>query len=405
MNFYQESFLNCQKFQSLNNFNDEILVSAKKLTNQILNKEIAAIEIINEIQDLDKFQEIANYTKNFEKILILGVGGSSLGAKTISSLINQNRVQFLESIDPTTISNALENINYKKTCFLVISKSGETIETICQTLVVTKKIKQLQIKNFAQNFIFVTENKKSSLRNIAEELGSKIYEHPNNIGGRFSCFSIVGMLPAIILELDAKKIRNGAKKMINHFLNNSAISGSCKLQLNLYENGFGSNVIMPYIDDLKNYTDWYRQLCSESLGKSNFGPTPINSMGTIDQHSQLQLYLEGPKNKFFTFITAKNSINDFKIEDLENSPTLFGSKNLSEIVRIEKETTIEVLNQKKLPIRIIEIEELNEESLGALMMQTFLEIIIIAYAKNIDPFDQPGVEIRKKLARKILQND
>ena len=159
---------------------------------------------------------------------------------------------------------------------------------------------------------------------------------------------------------------------------------------------------MPYIDNLKNFTDWYRQLWAESLGKNNFGSVPINSMGTIDQHSQLQLYLEGPKDKFFTFLTEKNSPYNFKIKDWTGCKTLFGGKKLSDIVKVEQETTIEVLNRKKLPIRIFEIENLDEEVLGGLMMQMFLETILIAYAKEINPFDQPAVELRKELAKKIL---
>lgn len=125
-------------------------------------------------------------------------------------------------------------------------------------------------------------------------------------------------------------------------------------------------------------------------------------MGTVDQHSQLQLYLEGPKDKFFTFLTQKNHSDDFVVKDLPSCPTLFGGKKLSDIVKIEQETTIEVLNKKKLPIRIFDIEKLNEEVLGGLMMQMFLETILISYVKKIDPFNQPAVELRKDLAKKIL---
>jgi len=289
---------------------------------------------------------------------------------------------------------------------LVISKSGETIETICQTLIILDELKKSKIKNFAGQFLFITESEKNSLAKIAKKIGAEITPHPGKIGGRYSCFSIVGLLPAILAGLDAKKIRNGAKKILTDFLNKNEISNSCATQLTLYQQGFTNNVIMPYIDSLKNFTDWYRQLWAESLGKktgkNNFGSTPINSMGTIDQHSQLQLYLDGPKDKFFTFITAKNHQQDFLIKDLPTCPTLFGSKKLSAIVAVEQRTTIEVLNQKKLPIRIIEIEKLDEEILGGLMMQMFLETILIAYVKNLNPFDQPAVELRKELAKKIL---
>ena len=161
---------------------------------------------------------------------------------------------------------------------------------------------------------------------------------------------------------------------------------------------------MPYVDDFKNFTDWYRQLWAESLGKNSFGSTPINSMGTVDQHSQLQLYLEGNRDKFFNFIIAKNHKNDFKIKDLVGCETLFGGKKLSKILEVEHQTTIEVLNQKKLPIRIFEIDDVNEKVIAGLMMQMFLETIVVAYAQDINPFDQPAVELRKDLAKKILKS-
>ena len=375
------------------------------LRQEIKAKKIASIDIVFAKDDLKNFENFAKKISTYKKILVLGVGGSSLGGKTLSALKFQDKLEFLESIDPTTIKNCLSKIDFKNTFFLVISKSGETIETICQTLIVLDEIKNLKIKNFAKQFLFVTESEENSVAKIAKKIGAEITSHPNTIGGRYSCFSIVGMLPALIAGLDAKKIRNGAKKIIENFLQEDRITTSCATQLALYQQGFESNVIMPYIDNLKNFTDWYRQLWAESLGKNNFGSTPINSMGTVDQHSQLQLYLDGPKNKFFTFITQKKHPNDFAIKDLDGCKTLFGGKKLSDIVKVEQDTTIEVLNQKKLPIRIFEIEKLNEEVLGGLMMQMFLETILISYVKGLNPFDQPAVELRKDLAKKILKKN
>ena len=389
--------------------NSQILKScnkaANKLRDQIAAKEIAAIDAIFEDDDLEIYQKISEKTAKFEKIIILGVGGSSLGGKTIAALKFQNRVEFLESIDPNTVQNCFGKLNLEKSFFLVISKSGETIETICQTLILLESFAKLKIDNFSEQFLFVTESKTNSIGKIATKIGAEILPHSNRVGGRYSCFSIVGMLPAILSGLDAKKVRDGARKIIFDFAQNDEIANSCAMQLELYEQDFVNNVIMPYVDRLKNFTDWYRQIWAESLGKNNFGSTPINSMGTVDQHSQLQLYLEGPKDKFFTFITSKNHPFDFDVKDLENCPTLFGGKKLSEVVKIEEFTTIEVLNKKKLPIRILEIENLDEEVLGGLMMQMMLETIIISYAKEINPFDQPAVELRKNLAKKLLKEN
>lgn len=399
-NLYLQHFKNLEK----SDFSSKLLENYHNLITEITAKNLPMIDIIFNENDLIEFEKLAEEIKKYKKVLVLGVGGSSLGGKTLTSLNPQNKLQFLESIDPETVKNTLDEIDLKNTFFLVISKSGETIETICQSLILLDKIKNENI-NFSKQFLFITESENNSIAKIAKKISAKIYPHPQNIGGRFSCFCVVGLLPALICGIDAKKIREGAKKILQDFLENknSYVLESCAHQLKLYERGFNSNVVMPYIDTLKNFTDWYRQLWAESLGKNQFGSTPINSMGTIDQHSQLQLYLEGPKNKFFTFFTLKNFKNDFDVKDLTDCKTLFGGKRLGQIVEVEQNTTIETLNQKKLPIRIFEIEKLDEETLGGFMMQMFLETILIATYKEINPFDQPAVEIRKNMAKEILK--
>ncbi|MES2961028.1 MAG: glucose-6-phosphate isomerase [Pseudomonadota bacterium] len=401
-NLYSQSFKNISAAKNLKKFETACKKPTEVLRSEIKASKLASIDVIFDKNDLQQFTKFSKQISSYKKILVLGVGGSSLGGKTLSALKFQNKLEFLESIDSTTVKNCLTKIDLRNTFFLVISKSGETIETICQTLIILDEIKKAKIQNFASQFLFITESETNSLAKIAKKIGAEITSHSNKIGGRYSCFSIVGLLPALLAGLDAKKIRTGAKKVLEDFLNHNEISNSCAIQLDLYEQGFTNNVIMPYIDNLKNFTDWYRQLWAESLGKNNFGSVPINSMGTIDQHSQLQLYLEGPKDKFFTFLTEKNSPHNFAIKDLPGCGTLFGGKKLSDIVKVEQETTIEVLNRKKLPIRIFEIENLDEEVLGGLMMQMFLETILIAYVKEINPFDQPAVELRKELAKKIL---
>lgn len=402
---YSQEFKNTSKLENLAKWQSECTKFSKILGDEINNKKIAGIDIIFSQEDLDLIDKFSQKISTYEKVFVLGVGGSSLGGKTLSSLKFQNKIEFLESIDPTTINNSLSQIDFENSFFLIVSKSGETIETICQTLIILEKIKELKIKNFAQRFLFITESKNNSLAKIALEIGAEITPHSNKIGGRYSCFSIVGLLPALVAGINIQKIIQGAKITLENFLNQDEINNSCATQLALYEKGFTNNVIMPYIDNLKNFTDWYRQLWAESLGKNNFGSTPINSMGTVDQHSQLQLYLDGPKDKFFTFVTQKNHPNNFLITDFSNCPTLFGGKKLSDIVKIEQETTIETLDQKKLPIRIFAIDRLDETVLGGLMMQCFLETILISYVKNIDPFDQPAVELRKNLARKLLRDE
>jgi glucose-6-phosphate isomerase len=402
-NLYSEELLNLKEDNSYQKIFSNLVKISRKLRNEIKEKKIAAIDEIYRNDDIKNF---ISWQKKIgkKKLIVIGVGGSSLGAKTISSLKENDNLVFLESIDPQTVKNFLVKLDYQNSFFLIISKSGETIETICQTLIIIEEFKKKKIKNFADNFLFVTETKNNSLTKIAKKIRSEMTEHSDKIGGRYSCFSIVGLLPALINGIDVKKIRNGAKKAVQNFLTSEEIIKSCAAQIYFYQNGFTSNVVMPYIDCLKNFTDWYRQLWAESLGKNGFGSTPINSMGTVDQHSQLQLYLEGPKDKFFTFINLEKNPADFLIKDLADCKTLFGGKKLSKIHEIERKTTIEVLRQKKLPIRIFNLKKMDEESLGCLMMQMFIETILVAYFKNISPFDQPAVELRKNLAKKMLSS-
>lgn len=413
MNFFTQKTKNIADLKSpnLEKYRKKVEVAHKELREDIKNNKIAPLNIAFQEDDLVNFQNLAkNIKTKAKKVIILGVGGSSLGAKTIAAIKEKHviEIDFFESIDGETLKIKLNKIDLKTSYFLVISKSGQTIETVCQTLIIINELKRQKITDFAHQFTFVTQNKESDIGKIAQEIGSQIQPHPNDIGGRFSYLTIVALLPAALIGCDIKKIRSGAKKTLEDFISQDVISNKitniCAKRLYLFDSGYGSNVIMPYIDSLKDFTDWYRQLWAESLGKNGFGSTPINSMGTVDQHSQLQLYLDGPKDKFFTFILHKNVTRNFEIKDLPNCPTKFGGKILNQVVRAEQESTIEILAKQNLPIRIIEMEHLDEESLSALMMQMFLETILIAKVKNINPFDQPAVEDRKILSHQYLES-
>ncbi len=397
---YQQEFLNIDE----KTLDKKLEKSYLELKKQLENQEYPQIQAIFDEKSIQNIKNCAKKLEKFKKILVIGVGGSSLGGKTFKSLSDAENIDFLESIDPVTINKKINKINTKEYFFLVISKSGETIETISQTLLILQYLDDLGIKDISDRFLFITQDHENSLAKIAKSISAEIYLHPSDVGGRFSCFTVVGLLPAILAGIDIDKIIEGAKSTVGNFLGNNEneIVKAIQIQNNLFDRGFTGNVVMPYIDAMKNYTDWYRQLWAESLGKKGFGSTPINSMGTVDQHSQLQLYLEGPKDKFFTFFIADNHRKDLSVKDLADVKTLFGGKKLSEIVAIESQTTIQTLTDKNLPIRIFKIEEFNETSLGSLMMHMFLEVILFAKLRNIDPFDQPGVEIRKNMAKELL---
>jgi len=405
INLEQKDFKNLESLNFKNNHNKNLDLSKsidlhyKMMKDEILKNQIEEISIVNDEENFNSSISLYNKVKDFENIIVLATGGSSLGGKSFASLNNENKLTFIESIDPETISCQLKNVNFQKTAFLVISKSGETIETICQTLIIINILQELNLKP-VEHLFFISNSTKNTIAKIAKEIGSEIYHHPS-ISGRYSCFSIVGLVPALIAGLDIKKIHQGAKLAISEFINDEDIKNACFNQLKLYDIGFRNSVFMPYIDSLKNFNDWYRQICAESLGKNNFGITPINSMGTIDQHSQLQLYLDGPNDKFFTFISANNQEKDFTIKGTAQNKTIFDSYKISEILKIELKATIATLKNHNLPIRTFEIENLNEESLGKIMMQMMLEIILIAKVQRFSPFDQPAIEMRKTLAKEF----
>ena len=359
----------------------------------------------------DDLQEIIDFSKflnnNFKKVLVLGIGGSSLGAKTLLALKHQDKVEILENIDSDSVKFIFDNLDLENTAILTVSKSGKTIECISQTLILLKIFEdKLGKESIGKHFFFLTEDKDSPLTQLAKEFNIKTLEHHKTIGGRFSYLSNVGLIPACIAGLDIKAIRDGAKDTLEYLFNDedNFIADICAKQSELYKNGVVANVVMPYIDRLEKLTEWYRQLWAESIGKNGFGIIPINAIGTIDQHSQLQLYMEGPRNLFFTFITKKNDENALKIEKTYNKEfDYLKNKTLDEIMSIEAESTVEVLNRRNLPIRVIEIQELNERCLSQLLMQYMLETIIVSKINGINPFGQPAVEERKILARELIR--
>ena len=339
--------------------------------------------------------------------MVLGIGGSSLGAKTLLALKHQDKVEILENIDSDSVKFIFDNLDLENTAILTVSKSGKTIECISQTLILLKIFEdKLGKESIGKHFFFLTEDKDSPLTQLAKEFNIKTLEHHKTIGGRFSYLSNVGLIPACIAGLDIKAIRDGAKDTLEYLFNSedNFIADICANQSELYKNGVVANVVMPYIDRLEKLTEWYRQLWAESIGKNGFGIIPINAIGTIDQHSQLQLYMEGPRNLFFTFITKKNDENALKIEKTYNKEfDYLKNKTLDEIMSIEAESTVEVLNRRNLPIRVIEIQELNERCLSQLLMQYMLETIIVSKINGINPFGQPAVEERKILARELIR--
>ena len=329
--------------------------------------------------------------KNKKFFRIIGIGGSILGAKAIYYFLkNKVKKNF------TFVDNLTPNINHnvkKKYTNIVISKSGNTIETIINCNILLKK----KEKN-----IFITENKINCLNELAKRLKSEVIHHNNFIGGRYSVLSEVGMLPAELMGLKTNKFKQLNSLIKNKIFLNNLISNVSSILYFLKKKKFNS-IIINYDEKLENFLKWYQQLVAESLGKKSKGVLPIISNMPKDNHSVMQLYLDGFKNNFYTFFYVKENASE-KINNLKllSKYKFLKNKNLDNIIYAQKTATEKVFNKKKIPFRSFEITNRDEEVLGELFSFFILETILLGRAMKLNPFDQPEVELIKKETKKIL---
>ncbi|TAH36026.1 MAG: glucose-6-phosphate isomerase [Alphaproteobacteria bacterium] len=347
------------------------------------------------------------FSGKFSDVVVLGTGGSSLGGKTCCAIADSKiNVHFLANVDPDGFDRALKRLDPETTGVIAISKSGNTAETLCQLHAI---VEWLGHNNLKEKLLVITEAGDNVMRKIAGQLGVAILDHNPKIGGRYSVLSIVGMLPAAIAGLDIAKIRAGAADILNRAStadSAAAIGAAVSITLNKHHK-INQTVLMPYADALKTFAEWYKQLWAESVGKNGLGTTPIDALGTVDQHSQLQLYLDGPRDKFYTLILPDHAEEGARISPLKNASDdrlayLYG-RTMGDLIAAEGKATLQSLKNKDLPVRCIEIGKLNEHTLGALFMHFMLETMIGAELLGINAFDQPAVEEGKILTKKYLQ--
>ena len=334
-------------------------------------------------------QKFLNKYKKNNDFRVIGMGGSTLGTQTIYQFLNEKIKKNFSFIDNLNI----ENNNNNKKVNLIISKSGNTIETVVNTnLLVNRKDKN----------IFITENRKSSLHLLAEKLKSDIIHHNNFIGGRYSVLSEVGMLPAELMGLNSKKFRCLNSLIKNKKFLNTLISNVNSI-IYFAKNKKYNSVIINYDQKSENLFNWYQQLVAESLGKKKKGILPIVSNMPKDNHSVMQLYLDGFDNNFFTFFYVKEKnapkINNHK---LLSSEKYLKGKSLDTILYAQKKATENVFEKKKIPFRSFEIKKRDEKSLGELFCFFILETILLGKALKLNPYDQPAVELIKVETKKLL---
>jgi glucose-6-phosphate isomerase len=336
-----------------------------------------------------KKKNLSKYKRN-KNFRIIGMGGSTLGSQAIYDFLNHKIKNNFLFIDNLKFSQKVEKKNYTN---LVISKSGNTIETIVNA--------NILIKNKDRN-IFITEDKHSYLKLLANKLKAEIIDHNNFIGGRYSVLSEVGMLPAELMGLDSNKFKQINSLIKNKRFENALLSNVAATLYYLKKKKFNS-IIINYDEKSENLFKWYQQLVAESLGKKNNGILPIVSNMPRDNHSVMQLYLDGFKNNFFTFFYVKEKNSDRLINNnILELKNYLKNKDVNKILYAQKKATENVFKKKNIPFRSFEINKRDEKSLGELFCFFILETILIGKALQINPYDQPSVELIKKETKKIL---
>ena len=377
------NFVNFKK-QKINSKIKKILDKIIKDKNQVVQSLDKNYKNSYKIQKLQKFQT----SKNFR---IIGMGGSILGAQTIYEFLKKKvRKNFKFVNNLQSLGNKKDNKKYTN---FIISKSGNTIETISNSNILIKK---------NDNNIFITENKNNYLNLLAQKLKSEVVHHNNYIGGRYSVLSEVGMLPAEFMGLKINNFKQLNNIIKNKKFLNSLVSNVASI-LKFVKNKKYNSIIINYDESSESLFKWYQQLVAESLGKKNSGILPIISNMPKDNHSVMQLYLDGFKNNFFTFfyVHEKNS-DKIKNNLILNSKKYLKNKDFSQIIFSQKKATERVFRNKKIPFRSFEINKRDEKTLGELFCFFILETILIAKYLKINPYDQPAVELIKKETKKIL---
>jgi glucose-6-phosphate isomerase len=380
--------------------------------------------ILSQAEKRDDLETIethaARLAGSFEEIVVLGTGGSSLGGRTLAALADMGfgprpgrpRLRFLDNVDGATFDALIASSALPRTGFLAISKSGSTPETLSQLLACFGALSEKFGANAAaERFTAITEPGDNPLRHFAARHEIPVLDHDPSLGGRFSVLSLVGLLPARLAGIDIASVRAGAATVLDALRADPrpaqfapAVGAAVSVALQR-ERQANTTVLMPYADRLAPFGLWFRQLWAESLGKSGKGTTPIRALGTVDQHSQLQLYLDGPRDKMFTLLAAANPTRGPRVPaELAANLRLdyLAGRHMGDLLAAEQRATYDTLAAAGRPVRLLSLERIDERGIGALLMHFMLETLIAADLLGVDPFGQPAVEDGKKRARAYL---
>ena len=377
-------------------------------------------------------KEFASMVKGrFDNILVLGIGGSALGGIAVTEALLKPywnlltpeqreglpRIFFLDNIDPDTMNSLLGILDLKRTLVNVITKSGSTAETMSQYMIIKNLLEKELGDDYRKNIVATTDKKVGVLRQLADQEGYKTFVVPDDVGGRFSVFSAVGLVQFALVGLDIDQIMNGIKDMDLALKNtdinqNIAAQGALIQYLLDTKKGKHLSVMMPYSSRLKYVSDWYVQLWAESLGKEinnngekvNIGPTPIKALGATDQHSQIQLYNEGPNNKVITFIRVENFDTTLEIPKILEYTGIgyLGGKTINDLINAEADSTRVALADYSRPTMTITLPKIDEYNVAQLLYMLEVQTAIAGELYNINTFNQPGVEQAKNYTYALM---
>jgi glucose-6-phosphate isomerase len=362
----------------------------------------------NREDDLPEIEALATrIAEHFSDLVVVGMGGSSMSAEALSYLRNEGGIalHIVDNIDPQSMARLVAKLPWKSTAFLVVSKSGNTVEVHAQLAVLVREAKARGLK-LANQFFVVTIPNGNPLHQFASNEGIQVITHDTDMCGRFSILSAVGLIPAGAMGLNIRALRAGARvALADNFSGSMPAIDAAALHVALMEKQQTIQVLMHYSDRLTGFTQWVRQIWAESLGKSGHGTLPVPSRGATDQHSQLQLYLEGPKDKLFTALVVDSSGQGANLALSDAHDHRFDYLNghtLGDLAMAEQRATNETLVKAGCPLRTITCPVLDEATLGALIMQFSLEVLFTAQLLGVNAFDQPAVEAGKLLTLEYL---
>ena len=397
-NFFKHYFIQSTEYK-------KNLKKTKKVFSNFLldlrNNQIPLLDSYEKDYEFDFSKKTVRKFSKYKNIIIIGMGGSILGTKSIYSFLGKKikkKVFFFDNLDPNLNLNYKKINNLKNSCFIVIGKSGKTIETIVNLGAVFSK-------NLLKNkLIIITELTDNALMEIAKKYHAKVIELKEFIRGRYSVLSETGMFPSALMGLNLKKFKN-LKGLIKNKSFTSILIQNVASIYTFISKKINNSVILNYDSNLNDLGYWYQQLVAESLGKKGKGVNPILSFGPKDHHSLLQLYLDGPKDKFFTFFNSSEKEKKFKVSKniIPENMKFLKNKNLKFIINAQCDAVKNVFRLKKIPYRQITFSKKNEEELGEIFTFFALETILLSRLMNVNPFDQPAVEQVKLETKKILR--